>query len=289
MDTAIVEAVLGVAVTGHRPVGGGCIADARRVELADGRVVFTKSGASLPAGLLDVEAEGLRWLAGASTDADAVRVPEVLGESHDPAPALLVLEWIEPGPPVATTAEQLGRGLARLHAAGAPGFGWHRDGFIGSLPQPNTPPGDDWPSFWLSHRIEPLVRRACEHGGLDPVARRVLDRLATRLPRLAGPAEPPARVHGDLWSGNVLVDSHGVPWIVDPAPYGGHREVDLAMFSLFGGPSPAFYAAYEEVSPLADGWRERLRLWQLGPLLVHTVLFGGGYGPQALDVLRRFA
>ena len=133
------------------------------------------------------------------------------------------------------------------------------------------------------------MRDACDRGALDPAALALLDRLERRLPQVTGPAEPPARVHGDLWSGNVVVDAGGRPWIVDPAPYGGHREVDLAMYSLFGSPSPAFYAAYEEVRPLGDGWRDRLRLWQLGPLLVHAILFGGGYGPQAVDVLRRFA
>jgi fructosamine-3-kinase len=283
VDPLSVEAVLGVAVVDHRPVGGGCIADARRVELADGRVVFTKSGASLPAGLLEVEAEGLRWLSAAQ----AVRVPAVLGYSDEPA--LLVLEWVASGPSVASTAAQLGRGLAVLHAAGAPGFGWHRDGFIGSLPQRNTPLGDDWPTFWLTYRIAPLAREACDRGALDPEASALLDRLGSRLPSLAGPDEPPARVHGDLWGGNVMVDTQGAPWIVDPAPYGGHREVDLAMFSLFGNPTPAFFGAYEEVNPLGDGWRERLGLWQLEPILVHANLFGGSYGPQALDILRRFA
>jgi fructosamine-3-kinase len=269
--------LLGAEVVSARPVGGGCIADAQRVDLADGRTVFTKSGADLPAGLLDVEADALRWLAAANT----VRVPEVLALTSEPQ--LLVLEWVEPGRPAATTAERLGHGLARMHAAGAPTFGWHRDGFIGPLPQRNDP-ADTWPEFWFTRRIEPLARRA-----LPADARPLVDRLGARLPDLAGPPEPPARVHGDLWSGNVLTDPTGEPWLVDPAPCGGHREVDLAMLSLFGHPGQDFFAAYEEVTPLADGWQTRLKLWQLEPLLVHTALFGGHYAAQALSVLRQFA
>ena len=286
MDAAAVEVLgrlLGSEVVRHSSVGGGGIADARRVELADGQVVFTKSGDRLPVGLMEVEAEGLRWL----ESAEAIAVPSVLAVSSDPP--LLALSWIDAGPSHPGTAERFGRSLAGLHTAGAPGFGWHRDGFIGSLLQRNTPLADDWPSFWFSRRILPLARSASDRGALSSSAPALVDRLGDRVDALAGPSELPARVHGDLWSGNVMVDLGGWPWIVDPAAYGGHREVDLAMYSLFGSPSPAFFAAYEEVHPLADGWRERLGLWQLEPLLVHAVLFGGGYGAQALDILRRFA
>ncbi|HEY8524818.1 MAG TPA: fructosamine kinase family protein [Acidimicrobiales bacterium] len=279
---AAVGAALAAEVTDLAPVPGGCIGDARRVTLADGRVVFAKSAAGLPPALLAVEAEGLRWLAAA----DAARIPAVLAQTAD----VLVLEWIEPGRPTARTDETLGRDLARLHAAGADAFGWHRDGFIGRLPQRNTPPEpSDWPGFWITRRIEPLVRMARDRGSVDERVPALVERLAARLPELAGPAEPPARVHGDLWSGNVHVDADGQPWLVDPAAYGGHREVDLAMLHLFGSPGPAFAAAYEEVHPLADGWRDRLRLWQLEPLLTHAVMFGGSYGASVRAVLDRYA
>jgi fructosamine-3-kinase len=277
-----VAAALGVSVSTASPVGGGCISAAERVTLDDGRVVFAKSGARLPEGLLAVEAEALAWLRAA----DAVRVPEVLACSDD----TLVLEWIEPGGRTTSTDAVLGRGLAALHAAGADAFGWHRDGFIGSLPQRNTPPVDaDWPSFWMSRRIEPLTRRAQQRHTVDDRVPALVDRLGERIGDLAGPAEAPARLHGDLWWGNVHVDRDGEPWLVDPAAYGGHREVDLAMLHLFGEPSPALVDAYDEAFPLADGWRDRLPLWQLEPLLVHAVLFGGGYGASVRTVLERFA
>ncbi|HKY69185.1 MAG TPA: fructosamine kinase family protein, partial [Acidimicrobiales bacterium] len=116
----------------------------------------------------------------------------------------------------------------------------------------------------------------------------LVDRLRNRLPDRAGPPEPAVRVHGDLWSGNVHVDAAGVPWLVDPAAYGGHREVDLAMLHLFGAPGPRVVGAYQDVRPLADGWRERLALWQVEPLLNHAVMFGGSYGASALAGLERW-
>lgn len=274
-----VAAALDRPVQRVTPVRGGCISEAGRVDLAGGATVFAKSAEGLPAGLLDVEAEGLRWLG----EADGAAVPAVVAVT----PEVLVLEWIEPGHPAAGTDEALGRQLALLHRAGAPSFGWHRDGFIGRVPQRNAPAGD-WPTFWMSRRIGPLVDRAVERGALDVRARPLVDRLRDRLPELAGPAEAPARVHGDLWSGNVHVDERGCPWLVDPAPYGGHREVDLAMLALFASPGPRVAGAYDEAHPLAAGWRDRLPLWSLEPLLVHTVMFGGSYGASALAVLDRF-
>lgn len=309
-----VRSILGTEVVATQPVRGGCISDARRVELADGRVIFAKSGAGLPEDLLAIEAEGLGWLA----EPGAIALPEVLGWSDatresersgtqacvedgpsssanpvrhvtslEPA-GVLLLEWVEPGRPQRDTFARLGSGLARLHVTGPSSFGWHRDGFIGSLSQANTPVTSDWPTFWFTRRIQPLATRALEAGSLDGRAASLVERLGGRLGELAGPPEPPARVHGDLWSGNVIVGVGGTPWLIDPAPYGGHREVDLAMLHLFGDPGRAFIDAYEEVAPLSSGWQERLPLWQLEPLLVHAVLFGGGYGAQARAVLERF-
>ena len=167
--------------------------------------------------------------------------------------------------------------LARMHAAGAPRFG--------SLPEPgrffvgrcelDSPEGSDWNSYYLEHRCLPLARRV----GMEREVSRV---------RVDGPVEPPARLHGDLWTGNVLADRSGLPWLIDPAAYGGHREMDLAMLELFGTIPARTVAAYEEISPLADGWRSRIGLWQLFPLLVHAVLFGGGYLRQAHDLALRW-
>ncbi|HEY8301088.1 MAG TPA: fructosamine kinase family protein [Jatrophihabitans sp.] len=216
-----------------------------------------------------LEAAGLRWLAAAGA-----RVPAILDESPD----RLVLERIEVGRLDAAGEEDLGRMLATLHAAGAPRFG--------SLPAPgrffvgrcelDSPEGEDWNDYYLAHRCLPLARRV----GLESEVARV---------RVAAPVEPPARLHGDLWPGNVLADRSGRAWLIDPAAYGGHRELDLAMLDLFGHLPPRMIAAYEQLTPLADGWRDRVALWQLFPLLVHAVLFGGGYLRQAHDLAARLA
>ena len=183
----------------------------------------------------------------------------------------------------------------QIHAAGSPNFG--DPGFgerlgvqarIGSLRLPNEPSAD-WVSFYAERRLLPLARIAAERGALSGSGVAAVERVCERLEQLAGPSEPPARLHGDLWSGNVYADSDGRPWLIDPSAYGGHREVDLAMLRLFGAPSERVFAAYEEVTPLADGWRERVGLWQLLPLLVHAVLFGGSYCAEAERMAKNYA
>jgi fructosamine-3-kinase len=265
-----------------RPVGGG-VNETFRAELAGDDPVFVKTQTSRSTDAFAVEAEGLAWLA----DSGTVRVPRVRAW-RDEAPAFLVLEWIEPGPTRSASDTELGHGLAALHRAGAPHFGWHRDGYVGPMPQANAPT-ERWADFYRTRRIEPLVRRAVDGGLLPDLAIRDAARLCGALDDLVGPDEPPARLHGDLWQGNAVIGRDGHPWLVDPAPYGGHREVDLAMMRLFGGFRDACFAAYEEVHPLADGHRERVPLYQLYPLLVHVLLFGSGYASSALAALSRYS
>lgn len=273
---------LGTEVVGMMRVGGGCISEAYEVHLADGRRVFAKSHPEAPPGFFTVEAEALRWLA----EPDAVHVPEVVAAGDDEIHYLAV-EWIEPGRPRPSTDEDLGRRLAALHRYGADTFGWERDGYVGDLAQPNGPL-DTWAEFYRARRLEPLARRAIERGTLPAEAAAEFDRLFERLPGLVGPDEPPARLHGDLWGGNLLVGSDGTPWLIDPAPYGGHREIDLAMMRLFGGFGRRVFAAYEEAHPLAEGHEDRVHLHQLYPLLVHVTLFGSGYAAQTMEAVRQY-
>ncbi len=269
-----------------RPIGGGDINDAFRVTLADGRHAFVKTRADAAPGEYAAEAAGLRWLA----EPGALRTPEVLDVGSD----YLALEWIERGSLDAAGAELLGRGLALTHAAGAPHFGdpapaaaGATTGF-GSLRLPNEPAAD-WPTFYADRRLLPLARVAQQQGALGERGVRDVGLLCSHLHHLAGPSEPPARLHGDLWGGNVIADTAGRPCLIDPSCYGGHREVDLAMLRLFGVPSPRVFAAYEDVAPLAAGWEQRVELWQLAPLLVHAILFGGSYRGAAERVARRYA
>ncbi len=280
---ALCEA-LGGPVGDLRRIAGGDLNDAYAADLDDGRRVFVKTAADAAPGAYTREAEGLRWLADAAT----MPVARVLAcVDEPPGPRLLALEWIEHGQRDAGTDALLGHGLAALHAAGAPCFGGEHDLVLGPLTLPNTP-HEDWPRFYATCRLEPLARMAADRGALPAGGLAVLERLVGRLDELGGPAEPPARLHGDLWSGNVLIASDGRPWLIDPAAYGGHREVDLAMLSLFGSPGPRLHGAYEEVAPLGDGHEDRVALWQVMPLLAHAALFGGGYGASAVAAMRRY-
>ncbi|WTC20460.1 fructosamine kinase family protein [Streptomyces cellulosae] len=274
---AVAARLTGRAVTGVRPLSGS-LAEAA---LDDGRTVVVKRAEEAEAAR--AEAAGLRWLAEAGTPP----VPRVHGREG----AWLVLDRVTEGRPDRDAALRFGRELADLHAAGAPAFGAPPPGgpveaFIGLAPMRNVT-GDDWPAWYAEHRVLPYLRRAVDAGTVDAGEATVVERVCARLPELAGPAEPPARLHGDLWSGNVLWSADGRVHVIDPAAHGGHRETDLAMLALFGCPLlDAVLEGYQEVAPLAEGWRERVGVHQLFPLLVHAVLFGRGYAGQALAAAR---
>ena len=290
-----IAAGLGSSPQGASSVSGGDLNDGWRVELDDGRTAFVKTASDAQPGSYAAEASGLRWLA----EPAALSVPEVLAvvdpDPDDPSnadgaggPRLLALEWIDEGRLDAAGEEELGRGLAQVHAAGAPSFGGEPTLRLGPLAVPNEP-ADSWTEFYAERRLRPLAEKAEGRNSLPDGARGSIDRVCERLEELAGPEEPPARLHGDLWSGNVLAGQDGRPNLIDPAAYGGHREVDLAMLKLFGGPSERCFAAYREATPLQDGFEERVPLWQLFPLLVHAVLFGGGYGSSVARIADRLA
>ena len=265
-------------------VAGGDINDAYEARWPGGDRLFIKTRKGLAGDAYRTEADGLRWLA----EGRALRIPKVIAQSgpEDPV-AFLALEHMARTAPALDHDDRLGDGLAALHAAGAPGFGYLHDNWIGSLPQSNRT-HETWSAFYAEARVLPLVRRAIDDGRAPASWAALADRLAARLPELAGPPEPPARLHGDLWSGNVITDSRGQPVLIDPAVYGGHREVDLAMLALFGGLSTRVVAAYEARTPLAAGWRARTRLWQIYPLLVHTLLFRGSYVQAAEAAMRAY-
>ncbi|MFL6172124.1 MAG: fructosamine kinase family protein [Marmoricola sp.] len=274
------EQLLGSAVVSTSPVAGGDTCTSTRLRLSDGRSALMKTRSHAPEGFFEAEAAALRWLA----EPGVAEVVEVLGVQSD----CLVLAWVDPGRPNPEAASELGRMLARLHASGAPGFGAETDGFIGALPLPNKT-AETWPEFFAVRRILPYLRLGVdrEHvsaedaGAVEDVVRRIID--------LAGPTEPPSRIHGDLWSGNLVWSTERCAVLVDPAAHGGHRETDLAMLALFGLPQLGrVLAAYDEEHPLAEGWEERQPLHQLFPLLVHAAMFGGRYGQLAGDAARKF-
>ena len=263
----------GVELTDVRPVSGGDICDAVAAGLVDGRRVFAKTRRDPPAGFFPAEARGLDFL---RVDG-APPVPRTVAVAEDG----LVLEWVEKAAPNRAAAERFGRALAALHTTPVDGYGARDDGFIGALPLDNRPLAD-WPSFYAERRVAPYLST------LAAGERAAVEEVCARIHGVAGPAEPAARLHGDLWAGNLLWAAVGDVWLVDAAgAHGGHRETDLAMLALFGAPHlETILAAYDEVAPLADGWRDRVPLHQLHPLLVHAAMFGGGYGARAAAAAR---
>lgn len=253
---------------------------------------FRKSLAGMPARYAGWEAAGLRWLAAAEPDGGAA-VVDVIGVT----PEQLTLTRVPTTTPTAAAGREFGAALARTHAAGAPGWGappdgWVGDGWLG-------PSGDvlplscravaGWGTFWAEQRILPLLGLAADRGLYDATQTRAFEQLAGQVADgRFDTGDTVSRLHGDLWSGNLLWSPDGVV-LIDPAAHGGHREADLAMLALFGTAHlPQILAGYQEVSPLSDGWADRVPLHQLHPLLAHVLLFGGGYRDAALDVARRY-
>ena len=260
--------------------------------------VFRKSRRGVPPRYFAWEAAGLRWLAEAEPIGGIPVVPVVdVGSAH------LHLARLDQLPPSRAAAAQFGERLAITHeragrdesdreaAYGLGPPGWSGDGYFGPLSEPlplALAPFPTWHAMYAAARLAPITRACRDVDVFDAKDALLLDRVMARLDRW-DTDEPAGRIHGDLWSGNVLWTPAGAT-LIDPAAHHGHREADLAMLALFGSPHlEVTLAAYDEVRPLADGWRERIGLHQLYPLAVHALLFGGGYAAQTLAVARRYA
>jgi len=247
-----------------RSLGG----NVQLVELDGQRLVVKPNDGAEPA--------GLRWLK---------PTPEIVAVDDDH----LITTYIPDAPATKQAAENLGRDLAQLHQSGAEKFGTPppggpRDAWIGRAPMRNEP-HDAWPEWFAEHRILPYLKTAVDnHAISDP---KPIEQVCNQMTDLAGPPEAPARLHGDLWSGNVLWSANGA-YLIDPAAHGGHRESDLAMLQWFACPHlDRVLAAYDEATPLSNGWQKRVPLHQLFPQLVHAALFGASYGQTAQDSARR--
>ncbi|PPK63420.1 fructosamine kinase family protein [Actinokineospora auranticolor] len=275
------EAVVAVTeLTGARAVAAYPLTDnVFEVDTDDGDLFVAKYDARTAA--VTATAAGMDWLA----EPGAVAVPQVRGADD----RWLVMEQVEQSPWTPDAVAAFGRGLADLHSAGAPAFGASTGperAWIGLAPLTCVPADTSWAAWYVTDRIEPYLRGAADRCLLDADGVHAVEQVCARVDDLAGPPEPPARLHGDLWHGNVLWTVERA-WLIDPAAHGGHRETDLAMLSLFGCPELSrVLAAYHEHRPLADGWRARVPLHQLFPLLVHTVVFGGTYARQVADTAR---
>ena len=269
-----------IQLTSQSRVGGGSINQTLRVS-GNQQDYFVKLNQPQLLDMFAAETDGLHDL----RKANAIGVPEVICFGANSSYSWLVLEFIKLGHGGREGFSRAGQALAQLHQTSSPRFGWHRHNTIGSTPQLNTWT-DNWLEFWQKHRLGYQMELAIDNGYRGAVIENtqklieVCDRFLTHSPQAS-------LLHGDLWSGNLAFNNTGEPLIYDPAVYYGDREADLAMTELFGGFSPDFYSAYNEVWPIDAGYTVRKTLYNLYHILNHMNLFGGGYQSQAVSMTGR--
>ena len=276
-----IEERLDSEVRKYESLSGGCISNAYRLTMSSGQKYLLKINDNTPTDMFEKEAHGLNEL----QKADAVRVPGAKIYSTN----YLVTEFIESGRKSNSFFSGFGRGFAGLHKYTNSSFGFYEDNYIGSTPQKNLTEDNedkDWIKFYFNKRLL-FQLLLCEKNGLaDEDLRKRFGRLESRVSDILKDShEQPSLLHGDLWSGNYMVDEHGNACIIDPAVYYGHREADLAMTRLFGGYSEDFYKSYNESFPLKDGWEYRENIYKLYHVLNHLNLFGRAYYSQALSLI----
>lgn len=266
-------------VQNARPISGGSINRVLRLQSEHGPPALLKTNHSAPPGLFAREAEGLQAL----LQAGGLRVPTVYAHGED----WLLMEYLSATERSADYCTVLGEGLARLHSTVNKRFGFLNDNYIGSTAQLN-PWTKDGHSFFADSRLRFQGRLARESGLLSTADYRLLERVIEHLSDLI-PEQPASLIHGDLWSGNVIVGPQAEPVLVDPAAHFGWAEAELAMTILFGRFERAAYQAYEQVRALAPGYMQRADIYNLYHLLNHLNLFGRGYLGRVQAVLKRYS
>lgn len=264
------------------PLSGGSINNAFRLETDTGNYFMKYNRASAYPGMFEQEAMGLELLRGA----DEIRVPEVILPGDEGTYSFIILEYLDSATKTDNFWEDFGRRLAALHRHADDKFGLDHDNYIGSLKQYNDR-HERWTDFFREQRLMVQMEMAARSGLLPTQVRKAFESLFTRLDDIF-PEEPPSLIHGDLWSGNYMVDELGEAAIIDPAVYYGSREMDIGMSRLFGVFGPGFYEAYNEAWPMEAGWRERIEICNLYPLMVHVNLFGSGYMGSVESILSKF-
>lgn len=272
-----------LSVLNFSPVPGGSINACYRIETELSPFFIKINDVSKYPGMFTAEKKGLELL----TLHSAFKVPELIILNEDESNSFLVLEFIEQETKNERSLRTSGNLLAEMHKQSSRQFGLDHDNYIGSLKQTNNF-HDSWADFFIEERLSVQLKLAYDQDRLNRNVLASFEKLYKQLPDLF-PSEPPSLLHGDLWNGNFIIATGGLPCIFDPAVYYGHREMDLAMTTLFGGFSDEFYQAYNENFPLEKAWKERTALCNLYPLLVHVNLFGGGYVREVEMILKRFA
>jgi protein-ribulosamine 3-kinase len=268
-------------VNSYEFLSGGNINNAVKLDTTAG-YFFVKWNESEHAEAFACEARGLELL----RSTQEIAVPDIIAYGHKMQKSYIMLNYIDQHRPQAGYWEHFGRSLAKLHSHTHTHFGLDYNNYIGSLKQSNEWQ-QDGVQFFIEKRLKVQAGLALYNGEIPRALYDKFDSLYKKLPEVL-PAEKPALLHGDLWSGNVMVGSDGWVCLIDPAVYYGNREAELAFTKLFGGFNPAFYQSYTEAYPLEKGFEERIDIYNLYPLLVHVNLFGSGYLSGIEKVLKRF-
>lgn len=273
---------LDLKITSESVLAGGSINQVLRLKTNQGYFCLKYNKAGSYPEMFKKEAMGLDIL----KSAGEIRIPTVIGTDNAGPFSYILLEFIHSGPGMSDFMTDFGHSLARLHKHTAEHFGLSHDNYMGSLPQSNRL-HNSFPDFFMLERLEKQLALSRKKGYFSKEDHLKFDRLYKELSGII-PAEKPSLIHGDLWNGNFIVSEEGRVYLIDPAVYYGHREVDIAMSKLFGGFSPEFYSAYQELFPMEKGWEERMDIYNLYPLLVHLNLFGSGYLGEIRRIISRF-
>lgn len=279
-----IESIVNDRIINIRSVSGGCISDSQILNTKSGRKYFLKVNFNQPSDMFIKEANGLIEL----KKPDVIRIPEVISADSD----YILLESIESGIRIKNFFEDFGRKFAQLHKYTSGQFGFYENNYIGSTLQVNLSEKNetsDWAEFYINKRIMFQYELAGRNGYADSMFTSLIKKLENKIPDiLAGSEEAPCLLHGDLWSGNFIVDEDGRVCLIDPAVYYGHREADLAMTKLFGGFSSDFYKAYKDNYPLLDGYEYRENIYKLYHVMNHLNLFGRGYYEQTIALMKYY-
>jgi fructosamine-3-kinase len=283
LDTAWIQELLGEKPLSVETLAGGDIANAQKVTTKNNSYFIKSASFNNAKQLFEKEVLGLQKIAKTNT----IGIPKIHGTFTKGQTACLILEYIASKLPSSGDYACFGRNLAQLHRTGTKmSFGFEADNFIGKLPQTNTQ-GNDWVNFFVEYRLLPQLKMAFDRGLLAKEQLPSTDRMTTVCEAMIGKAAP-SLLHGDLWSGNYLISTTGKPYLIDPAVYYGHNEVDLAMSRLFGGFSSAFYEAYHEIIPPHQNQKELVNIYQLYYLLVHLNLFGSSYLASVNQLTKKY-
>lgn len=274
--------LLGSEIKKISPISGGDISQAFLVETPTNRFFLKTNDSSFAQTMFETEKKGLATLARTKS----IKIPKVYFTGIIEKTAFLLIEYIESKQAGDQDLERFGHQLADLHKNTDVQFGLEHDNYIGKLAQSNSR-HNDWISFYTEERLIPQLKMAADKNLLSlgeiPSAEHIIKNLSRYMPNVE-----PGLLHGDLWSGNYLISTTGVPYLIDPAVYFGHGEIDIAMSRLFGGFGSAFYDAYFDRVKTEPGLDQRIEIYQLYYLLVHLNLFGSGYRSSVQKILQRY-